>query len=381
MLMCLCGCGLFKTKIDLENYITYSYDGIDGYTSIEYSLDVERMKNDFKEKVSEKKIEAFNTLMDSLEINASKTDNLQNGDVVVLSVKFSEENCKSASVKFVGNDMEIDIEGLREGEVLDLFADITVNVKGIAPLAVASIDNKSTNEFVKGLTYTLDKTTGFQPGDILTVSCNVDEKVAEEAGYVILNKSKSYSTEGIEGYVDSPESLNYSKLSEVAVEAKNVVMSETEDSQTRMLYKLTESSNFLFQYNKEWIDSIELQEIRLLTGNVACAENGLPYNKLYIIFKAYVTNADHGTDGYFCFEYNDLMISTDGSMVINHENQNMRYLCDDDLAELMTKVQKECQGIYIEQNVDLSLISLADLTVEEEIEANFTDNETEVGQN
>lgn len=383
MVMLLSGCGLFRTKIDLENYISYSYEGIDGYASIEYALDTEGIKADFSEKISDKKIDAFNILIDSLTIKASKENNLQNGDAVILNVAYLEEDSKSAGVKFAGNDMEITIEGLREGEVLDLFADITVNVKGVAPLAEASIENTSTNEFVKGLTYTLDKTTEFAPGDVLTVSCDVDEKAAEEQGYVILEKVKSYSTNGIEGYVQGVEKLDYDILSQVASEAKTVIVSETEESQTRMLYKITENSNFLFQYNKEWIESLEVQEIRLLTGNMTSVENGLPYNKLYIIFKAYVTNADYGSDGYFCFEYNNLMLDADGGMVIKHDNQEFRYLCDDNFEELMTRVQENCQGIYQELTCDISKIVLTDVSAAEDENngTNVTEEESIVSQN
>lgn len=382
VIMLLGGCGLFKTKIDLKNYINYSYDGIDGYTTLIFSIDTSGIENDFTEKISENKIESFKKLISSMKISASKAENLCNGDTIVLNVSYNEEYCEASGVKFAGNDMEISIEGLQEGEVLDLFADIIVNVKGIAPLAVATIENKSSNEFIKNLKFVLDKSTGFQAGDIITVTCEVDEKTAQDKGYVILEKSREYSTAGLEAYVDSSEKLDYNVLSEVVTEARAVVSSETEASQTRMLYKVTGSSNFLFQYNKEWIDSIELKEIRLLTGNAACNENGLPYNKLYIIFKAYVTNADHGSDGYFCFEYNNVLVDANGVMIINHDNQELRYLCDDNFEELMVNVMKDCQGIYQENSVDVSRIVLTDISIEsEENETKDTEEESKISQN
>lgn len=352
----LCGCGLFKTKINLQDYISYSYEGISGYTSIAVDLDKDGIRADFGEKIGEKKMNAFDALVDSLAVSISQTENLTNGDVVVIDVGFNEEDCDNAGVSFSGNNLEINIEGLREGELLDVFADINVNVTGIAPFATASIENKSDNVFVQGLTYSLDVTGGFREGDVLNLTCNIDADQAGEAGYVVLSSVEQFSTAGIPYYVETPDKLDMSMLSAIVEEGKTTVSAETESSLTRMLYKVTGSSNFLFQYNKEWIDSIELQEIRLLTCNdpLQFEMQNIPYNKLWIIFKAYVTNADHGSDGYFCFEYSDIIINSDGTMSIKHDNPNLRYMCDDDYNQLMEAVLAKNAGLYTEQPVDIA---------------------------
>ena len=144
--MLFCGCSLFKTKINLNDYISYSYEGIDGYTSIVVSLNTEGIRTDFGEKIKEENMDYFTVLLSSMEITPSKSDNLCNGDVLTLHVAYNEAACESAGIKFSGNDVEITIEGLEEGILLDLFADVSVNVKGTAPLAVASVENKSTND-------------------------------------------------------------------------------------------------------------------------------------------------------------------------------------------------------------------------------------------
>lgn len=358
MMGLLCGCGLFKTKINLEDYVSYSYEGIDGYASMEAALNAEGIRSDYGGKISEEKAEALDNLIQSMEIRVSKQDNLCNGDLITISVSYDEAFCNEAGIKFAGMNTEVTIEGLKEGEVLDLFADVFVNVKGTAPLAEASVENKSTNEYIQGLTFTLDKTTGFRAGEALTVSCNADVDAAKELGYVIMNTSHSYMTDGMDAYVENQEDLDMEELSQVVLEAENTVNSETEGSQMRMLYKVTGSSNYLFQYNKEWIDSIELYEIKLLTARdmTQVQQSGAPYNKLYVIFKAYVTNADHGSDGYFCFEYNNLIKKADGSLLMKHDNQNLRYLCDDNYEELMETVRESCIAEYEEKAVDISLV-------------------------
>ncbi len=348
-----CGCGLFKTKIDLTDYIDYSYEGINGYAPLNMSIDKEAIKTEFLEDISEKNISSFNSLIDSLQISASKSDGLVNGDLITISVNFSEEDCEAAKVRFVGNVLEITVEGLREGELLDVFADVNVNVSGIAPFATATIENKSANAFAQGLSYSLDVTGGFREGDVLTVTCNVDEDVAGDAGYVILKTVEKFSTAGIPYYVESPDKIDMVSLNEIIEEAKATVSAETEGSQTRMLYKVTGSSNFLFQYNKEWIDSIELAEVRFFTlSDANLMAQGYAYNKIWVIFKAYVTNADHGSDGYFCFEYTDVIRNSDGSMSVKRDNPELRYICDDDYNQLMETAQAKNGGVYFEQIVE-----------------------------
>lgn len=355
------GCSLFKTKIYLENYVSYSYEGISGYTSITLELNTEQIQKDFAEKIGEKKQEDFVKLLHSMSIEASKTESLSNGDAITLQVTYDETLCESVGIKFTGTETEIVIEGLEEGILLDLFADIVVNVQGTAPLAVASVENKSSNEYIKGLTYTLDKTTGFRAGEELVVSCNADKETAKEQGYVFLNTTHVYKTDGVDAYVEAEEEIDFTVLSEVIQEAKNTVIRETEGSQRRMLYKVTGSSNFLFQYNKEWIDSIELLEVKLFTcSDIGQYDKTMPYNKLLVVFKAYVTNADHGSDGYFCFEYDNLMNKGDGSFLLRHDNQELRYLCDNQYDELMERVMQGQPEIYAETQIDINNITITE---------------------
>lgn len=356
LLVILDGCGLFKTSITLKDYISYELNGVNEYASLTAYVDTEQIMLDYFDKISDEHAAAFNELLGSFAVDVSKQDNLCNGDEVTISVAYDEELCKNSGIKFKSDSMKITVEGLEEGELLDLFADITVQVRGTAPFATASIENKSSNEFIKGLTFTLDKATGFEAGEYLTVSCNVSREEAKEQGYVILQTTKEYDTTGIASYVQNEQQIRAEDLKPVIEEAENTVISETEGSQRRMLYRVTGSTNFLFQYNKEWIDSIELYDMQFLTCNDVSqiTDETVPYNMLLVVFKAYVTNADHGSDGYFCFAYSNLIKNGDGSISVNHDNQNMRYMCDDDYEELMEKVLNTILPIYGQNTVDIT---------------------------
>ncbi len=350
------GCGLFRTGISLEEYISYEYEGVNEYAALTASVDTERIVSDYGEKIEDGKAQAFSELVSGLKVTVSKSEKLCNGDVVTISVDYDEELCKGAGIRFKNSDVKVTIEGLAEGELLDLFADISVQVTGTAPMATAFVENNSANDFIRKLTFTLDKETGFMPGDTLTVSCDVSQDMAREQGYVVLNTSKEYDTSGIPSYVGNGEELRVDDLKPVIEEAQNTVVSETEGSQRRMLYRVTGNTNFLFQYNKEWVDSIALHDMQLFTciDTTRLTDETVPYNMLLIVFKAYVTNADHGSDGYFCFAYNNLVRNGDGSVTVRHDNPQLRYLCDDNYEELMAKVSETMLPIYEQKAVNIA---------------------------
>lgn len=350
------GCGLFRTGISLEEYISYEYEGVNEYAALTASVDTEQMMSDYSEKIDDGKEQAFLELISGLKVTVSKSENLCNGDVVTIDADYDEELCKSAGIRFKNSTVKVTIEGLAEGELLDLFADITVQVTGTAPLATAYVENKSANEFIRNLNFTLDRESGFMPGDKLTVSCDVSQDMAREQGYVILNTTKEYDTSGVASYAASGEELRPEDLKPVIEEARDTVISETEGSQRRMLYRVTGNTNFLFQYNKEWVDSIALHDMQLFTciDTTQLTDESVPYNMLLLVFKAYVTNADHGSDGYFCFAYKNLVRNADGSITIRHDNPQLRYLCDDNYEELMAKVSETILPIYEQEAVNIA---------------------------
>lgn len=356
----LSGCNLFRVKIDTSPYITSYYDGIDGYTSLEMNLNKDQMKSDYLEKIKDKKLENYEALFATMQLQSTKVDNLNNGDVVVLSIEWDEELAKAAGVLLQNTEVELTIEGLEQGELIDLFQDIAIKVQGIAPYTVATIENNSTNPYVQSLQYVVEPAMGFYRGDVLKITCNATKESARASHYVYLEDEKNYNTSRVDEYLSNIEQLDYLMLSVVAQNALDTVKAEAENNQHRMLYALTGSKNYLFQYNKEWVDSIELYEAKLLTGDGVNPETGesVPINRLYLIFKAYVTNADYGNDGYFCFEYTNLISKSDGSNEIHYDNQENRYLCDQDYNKLMEKVVQKQKGTYIEQNVDILLIDV-----------------------
>lgn len=352
----ICGCGLFKTGIKINQYITYEYDGVDGYTDLITDIDTESLINDFSEKIGQDKQKEFSELVSSLQVTATKGKNLSNGDEISLSVSYDDTYIDYLNIRFKQNNLKITIDGLKEGELLDVFEDVKVEVTGTAPIATAQVVNESDNEFIKNLEFVLDKTENIERGDILNVTCSVDDEAAYALGYVVLEKEKSYCADYIDSYMFDEALMDRDVLSEVVNEAQDTVISSTEDTHSRMLYKITENTNYLFQYNKEWVENIEVKEIKLLKmQDLASYSADLPVNKLYIILYAYVTNADYGSDGYFCFEYDNVVLKADNTLQINHENPELRFLCNDDYDELMEQVYSLNQIEYTEENIEIEL--------------------------
>ena len=95
-----CGCSLFKTNIKLDQYITYEYDGVDGYTDLITGINTEGLINDFSEKIGGDKQKEFSELLSSLKVVATKEENLANGDEISLSVSYDDTYIEYLNIRF-----------------------------------------------------------------------------------------------------------------------------------------------------------------------------------------------------------------------------------------------------------------------------------------
>jgi hypothetical protein len=111
------------------------------------------------------------------------------------------------------------------------------------------------------------------------------------------------------------------------------VCEDTENTEDRMLYRLTGNTNYLFQYNKEWVDDISAMQVILCTP-MSYENSGVKKNIIYVVLQAVVANSDYSEEGYFFFEYENGILSGDGTLYINHANPQQRYSCSSEYEEL-----------------------------------------------
>ncbi len=240
-----------KHKINLNDYVKVEFEGYETFGKAKVTFDYNAFYTELSEhaKVSKKDAAQFQAQMkdsdlgnfaeqlsnlsesvsylgacQGLDWNLSKDSELKNGEKVKLSFTFNNEAAKKYGIKFTGKEKEYTVEGLKEIEVVDAFADIKVTFTGISPNASVTIENNSSIEAVKNQNFYVDNNGGIKKGDTVTVKVDVDENnLLTQYGCKFKETSKTYTCENVDEYVTDGSQLTEEVLTGMKDQTKDVI--------------------------------------------------------------------------------------------------------------------------------------------------------------
>lgn len=105
--MGLTGCGSSKEKVDVMEYLTVNFTGEDGTGEISGGFNQLGLMED-------PKLQTYNRLILSMDIQFDKSKDLKNGDIVLATVIYDEKSYKEADIVFEKVEKEFVVEGLIE---------------------------------------------------------------------------------------------------------------------------------------------------------------------------------------------------------------------------------------------------------------------------
>lgn len=240
-----------KHKINLSDYVTVEFSGYDTRGKADVTFDYDAFYKELEEhaKVSKKDASKLRKQLEDLDLGSiaeglsdisdsvsymgacknldwelSKESELSNGDEVSLTFTYDNEAAKKYGIKFAADESEYRVEGLKEIEVIDAFADIVVTFSGVSPNVSASIENNSKNEAVKKQYFAIDNNGHFKKGDTVTVTIDSsDENLIEEYGCVFKETSKEYTCENVDEYITDGSALSEDVLASMKEQTKDVI--------------------------------------------------------------------------------------------------------------------------------------------------------------
>lgn len=314
-----------KKTIDLADFVevtyytetsnSYYYDESDnpsynGYSTASVSIDVDKLK-DFLD--SRRAAERF-AEKTTLTIENENNGNLSNGETLNVKVEISSNYLDDEKLKLKSETLSFPIEGLEEADVLDLFGeeDFEVEVTGISPDLRVSVNNNSSNEFIKeNVSYSVDEYSGIANGDTVTITAYYDETAALDEGIVIAQDTYEYTVDGMPEYVDSTEDLTDAALEAIRTE---FVANVNEEIDYQDIYVLT--------YNYDDVDTSagytntepELVATYLLTRK-GSTSSWNPENRVCAIYKVIYTATATGTnyEWYYVASTSDVAVQ-DGNL-------------------------------------------------------------------
>lgn len=317
-LLCVCagltGCG--KETVDVSadaDILVNGYDG-HGIATVSKGNWLMNTEKTYGKGMSLTELAVLEeSLYDAVEYSVSPSENLSNGDEVVLTIDVDNSALESYDFKLVGGEKKITVSGLDEVEAFDPFENVTVNFSGMAPNGSASVNTSNSNADID-LSYTLDKSSGLKNGDEVTVNVSsysgTDvEEYCMSKGKAITETEKTFTVEGLAGYAQ--------KLDEIPEDSLNKMISQAEDA-----FK---------SYATSWDEGNSLKNTELLGYYFLTPKEGFSSsnNQLYCVFKetAEITGfaseeeakekdakkKPHTVSYYTYYKYSDIVILDDGT--------------------------------------------------------------------
>ncbi len=197
------------TTIYMDDFITLEYDGLSTKGTVYLQVNEEALEARLQELMTEQEM---NIMLERMKNSSSqpvmkldKTELLTNGEDIHITFFMDNEIAKDYDVQFKLKNSTITVAGLQEPIFLDLFKDLTLIYTGCSPYADVEIENNSTVEFIQNEVYFyISNNSDLEEGEEFTVEASYSEYSANEAGYIILEDTHTYTASNL----PQPEELN-----------------------------------------------------------------------------------------------------------------------------------------------------------------------------
>ena len=235
-----------KTKLDLDKYVTLSFEGYDGYGKAVVQFDKDAYLKDYKKKIKLKK--SGNFLQDSLTqnygaeellydfyidgrwvIEGASDGKLKNGDKVKFAWKLNQEELEeNFKLKLSSKGQELDVQGLKEVKLFDAFQNLDIKFTGISP--DGSVEWKGTGDMdgSKGYYFTVEPAMDLKNGDKVKIKIEPKnpEALIQKYGMAPKEMEKEITVEGLPSYVDKAEDVSESLLQDMQKELTDKIQSQ-----------------------------------------------------------------------------------------------------------------------------------------------------------
>ena len=321
-----------KTKVNLDQYVTVSFDGYDGYGKALVKFDKDAYLKDYKKKIKLKKNGNF--LQDSLTKNYgaaellydfyidgnwkiegdSSDGKLKNGETVKLSWGFSQEELEEQfKVKFTSKGAEFKVEGLKDVQLFDAFKDFDYKFTGIAPEGAVEWKGTGDMDGSKGYYFTVEPSMDLKNGDKVKVKIEPanPESLIQKYGIAPKETEKEITVEGLPSYVEKADAISDSLLQDMQKEITDKIQSQLASQGEEVSFVGAEYLGYYFLTSK--------------------SANAFEHNIMFPVMKVNVQinipdksyNAQHSY--YFTGAFTNLMDEGSGKVTVDLNDMDIPY--------------------------------------------------------
>ena len=217
------------SSLDLSKYIKLTFKGLNKHATAEAEID-ESLKDVLGE-------EMYKEFARRVSLRIEENENLENGKDVEVNVSISESWLKENGIELKSTTPKVPVSGLKDAKEFDAFKDMKVTLSGMSPNLSLSVTNESTDEFVKTVRFTAEKTSGISNGETVKITASSwDEEMAEEKGYALKELTTEYKVENQASYVSSKSELEGDVKNQIKSIFVEKAKSKGNDSKSTVYY-------------------------------------------------------------------------------------------------------------------------------------------------
>ena len=267
--------------------------------------------------------QAFKEVLDTVEIDFSKEDNLSNGEQVEILYSYDEALAEELDVKISDAATTFTVENLPQAEMItyeQLFSDVELVLEGTSPVITAEVVNNSTHPYIQTMDFVIRSPKEYyQKGDSIVVDAIFDEHEAIDYRYAVEEGAdgycKEYSLENIDTYVMSPEAITEEML-DTLVQAGTECFTDANEYGLRIF---SEANRMPIWINKkttfEWKNPYVISAYFNVAKENAMATAGEYINDIKIVYGVTLIQADGvNCDAELVVRFNGIMEKADGSI-------------------------------------------------------------------
>ncbi len=327
--------------IDMKDCVTVQYSGYHSNGSVTAVLNQDKIKKILDNAYSRYQVvpvhfqehtqAEYESLYDSISCSVDQSENLHNGDEVVLSFAYDEALADRLKVDCIGREQKIVIENLPEATVIsqdELFDMIEVKMKGASPEISVEIVKNMSDTFLQTVLFSVEPSQmWYQEGDEITVRASWDEAAAVKANIKIdaepADCTKTYQIEGFDQYLSAADQIPEEMIEEANAAGKAIFKEANANEYGQRVF--TEAGIVVDWTGGKtsfvWSNPVLISAYFKSIKQEAVGTQGLDYNDLDFIY--YVTLSQG--DGKSCkaevaVRVDNLMKKADGTYEMNLEN-------------------------------------------------------------
>lgn len=329
VLVCLAGAGIgiwYFTSSTIYSLAAVTKLSLVGYDSKGY------VKAEIDDSSLTEEEQALKEVLDTVEINFSKENNLSNGEQIEILYTYDEALAEELDVKISDATTTFTVENLPQAEQITLeklFEDIEIQFEGTSPALTAEVINNSSHPYIQTMEFVIRSPKEFyKKGDVIVVDAVFDEKEAIDYRYAIEKGSdgysKEYPIENIDTYL-----MDYEKITDDMLDT--LIQAGTEcftDANEYGLRIFSEAGCMPIWINKkttfEWENPYVISAYFNMAKEDAMATAGEFMNDIKLVYGVTLMQADGvSCDAEIVVRFNGIMEKADGSIDLAIESGSM----------------------------------------------------------